>query len=182
MLISLIVALLFSSTQPCEALSESLNLIQIELAEAADLSSVYWHHKVSLISLSLSIPDISNIPIERVLGEVRWVPGRALCWRGSLQERRQRDRLGLPGAGDQRHGQRCCPGLWRWLPGGLGHQALALPPVPEHNRFLKRGGEFLFCTFPIVGRCDGKKELCRKINKWVKDNTKWVRKQLAVLR
>ena len=34
----------------------------------------------------------------------------------------------------------------------------------------------------IVGRCDGKQELCRKINKWVKENTNWVRKQLAVLR
>ena len=34
----------------------------------------------------------------------------------------------------------------------------------------------------IVGRCDGKQELCDKITQWVKDNTNWVRKQLAVLR
>ena len=33
-----------------------------------------------------------------------------------------------------------------------------------------------------MGRCDGKEELCQKINRWVKENTNWVRKQLAVLR
>ena len=48
MLISLIVVLLVSSSQLCEAVvAESLNVTQIELGEGgADLSSVYWHHKV----------------------------------------------------------------------------------------------------------------------------------------
>ena len=49
MLISLIFVLLISSSsQLCEALAESLNVTQIELAEGGDLSSVYWHHKVYL--------------------------------------------------------------------------------------------------------------------------------------
>ena len=50
MSISLIVVLLISSSssQLCEAVvAESLNVTQIELDEGgADLSSVYWHHKV----------------------------------------------------------------------------------------------------------------------------------------
>ena len=50
MSISLIVVLLVSSSssQLCEAVvAESLNVTQIELDEGgADLSSVYWHHKV----------------------------------------------------------------------------------------------------------------------------------------
>ena len=50
MSISLIVVLLISSSssQLCEAfVAESLNVTQIELGEGgADLSSVYWHHKV----------------------------------------------------------------------------------------------------------------------------------------
>ena len=42
---------------------------------------------------------------------------------------------------------------------------------------MKEGVYVLKLT--LVGRCDGKEELCRKINKWVKENTHWVRKKLA---
>ena len=47
MLISLIVVLLVSSSSP--VLAEVLNVTQIELGDGeAELSSVYWHHKVCL--------------------------------------------------------------------------------------------------------------------------------------
>ena len=47
MLISLTLLLLVSASSP---VCESLNVTQIELGEGeADLSSVYWHHKVYLL-------------------------------------------------------------------------------------------------------------------------------------